>query len=293
MKKVLLLLLGFLLLASGDTFAKSQKSSRRPPGPPPAKKEQEIRREIDIPRGDVSSDRNLRRHVKHYSGDIWISGIPMYDQGNRPECAIAVVRRLLDYYASGNRVNMNALRQALGYDKRKGTDVWQMVAAIQKYSRQLHLNFQPIYDYMTTVQDIQEELKKYNRYASKNHAIDIPRDIRSVDGFSPFVKKIDFSAWSKMRTSEQRREQAQAWKQIVRQIDQGIPVVWGVYLGLAREQGVRQSNGGHLRLIIGYNAAKGRIIYSDSWGRGHEKKEMPWNAAWAITWNLFVLRPIN
>lgn len=291
MKNILPFLFCILFLSIGS-FAKPSKPPRRPPKP--VKSEREIRKDINIPRGSISSDRNLQRHVKRYNDDIWISNIPMYDQGSRPECAIAVVRRLLDYYSSSNRVNMNSLRQALGYDRENGTEIRQLVAAIQKYSPQLHLKFQPIYEYMRTVQDIKEELGQYNRYTTKrNQLIEIPKEIDPINGFAPFVKKINFATWARMRSTEQRQEKAQAWKQITRQIDQGIPVVWGVYLGLAREYGTKQPGGSHLRLIIGYNAAKERIIYSDSWGAGHEKKEMPWETAWAITWNLFILTPQN
>ena len=40
-----------------------------------------------------------------------------------------------------------------------------------------------------------------------------------------------------------------------------------------------------------YNAEKGEIIYSDSWGAGHERKHMPDDWAWTITHNLFYLNP--
>ena len=290
MKKLLPFLLSVLLLLCGDAFAKSKRQPRKQP----RKSEQELRQDLKVQPKKMESDRDLRRNVKHYNSSIWINGIPMYDQGSRPECAIAVIRRLLDYYATKNNVNMNALRQALGYDKSAGTEINQMVKAIQKYSPQLRLNFQPIYSYMETTLNIKEALIQYNKYtASKNQVIDVPKEISPTDGFQPFVQKINFKAWQKMRCTEQKREQQNAWKQITRQIDQGIPVVWGVTLGLAQEQGNKQKVGGHLRLIIGYDAAKGRILYSDSWGAGHKKKEMLWDVAWAITQHLFVLSPRN
>ena len=290
MKKLLPFLLSVLLLLCGDAFAKSKRQPRKQP----RKSEQELRQDLKVQPKKMESDRDLRRNVKHYNSSTWINGIPMYDQGSRPECAVAVIRRLLDYYATKNQVNMNALRQALGYDKSTGTEINQMVKAIQKYSPQLRLNFQPIYSYMETTLNIKEALTQYNKYTtSKNQVIDVPKEISPTDGFQPFVKNIHFQAWQKMRCTEQKREQQNAWKQITRQIDQGIPVVWGVTLGLAQEQGNKQKVGGHLRLIIGYDASKGRILYSDSWGAGHEKKEMLWDVAWAITQHLFVLSPRN
>jgi hypothetical protein len=49
--------------------------------------------------------------------------------------------------------------------------------------------------------------------------------------------------------------------------------------------------GGHMRLIVGYDAAKQVIFYTDSWGPGHELKSMPIDQAWAVTLAMFVLEP--
>jgi hypothetical protein len=48
-----------------------------------------------------------------------------------------------------------------------------------------------------------------------------------------------------------------------------------------------------MRLIIGYNTAKNEIIYSDSWGPGHEQKRMSLEDAWVITSGLSSLQPIG
>lgn len=46
-----------------------------------------------------------------------------------------------------------------------------------------------------------------------------------------------------------------------------------------------------MRLIIGYNRKEGELLYSDSWGRGHEEKRMALDDAWAITTNLYAIKP--
>ena len=71
----------------------------------------------------------------------------------------------------------------------------------------------------------------------------------------------------------------------------GVPLFWSVQLGLYPEAGVPQVFGGHMRLIIGYNAEKNEIIYTDTWGAGHEHKYMPDDWAWTITQNMFYLNP--
>ena len=76
-------------------------------------------------------------------------------------------------------------------------------------------------------------------------------------------------------------------------IDRGIPLLWSVYLGLLPEAKLSaQARGGHMRLIIGYNAKTKEIYYSDTWGMGHELKKMPLADAWTITDGLFTLEPI-
>ena len=47
----------------------------------------------------------------------------------------------------------------------------------------------------------------------------------------------------------------------------------------------------HMRLIIGYNDKKKEVIYTDSWGAGHEKKRMPSDWAFVATHCLIALTP--
>ena len=60
-------------------------------------------------------------------------------------------------------------------------------------------------------------------------------------------------------------------------IDKGVPLVWMIP--------------GHIRILIGYNEAPGEIVYSDSWGKGHEKKTMSLAEAFMMTQALIVVRP--
>ena len=44
-------------------------------------------------------------------------------------------------------------------------------------------------------------------------------------------------------------------------------------------------------MVTGYNDSTGEIIFSDSWGAGHEKKRMRMSDAHKATRGLFVLKP--
>jgi hypothetical protein len=63
-------------------------------------------------------------------------------------------------------------------------------------------------------------------------------------------------------------------------------------LGKVPEPGIPQNAGGHMRLIIGYNTAKDLILYSDSWGPGHERKTMSASDAWTMTTGTMSIEPL-
>jgi hypothetical protein len=75
-------------------------------------------------------------------------------------------------------------------------------------------------------------------------------------------------------------------------VDDGVPLLWSVMLGIVPEQKAPQGFGGHMRLIIGYNSKSSEILYSDSWGPGHELKRMPAVDAWTITTGLNTIEPL-
>jgi hypothetical protein len=75
-------------------------------------------------------------------------------------------------------------------------------------------------------------------------------------------------------------------------VDAGIPVLWGVRLGLLPEPEIPQAEGGHMRLIVGYNLKTQEILYSDSWGARHVLKRMPLANACTITTGLAVIEPL-
>ena len=79
---------------------------------------------------------------------------------------------------------------------------------------------------------------------------------------------------------------------IHKNIEKGVPVFWGLIVGIVKEKKTKNlSMGGHMRLISGYNDKTGEIIYSDTWGAGHEFKKMKIADAWAVTMDIFTLEP--
>ncbi len=84
------------------------------------------------------------------------------------------------------------------------------------------------------------------------------------------------------------------FKMIYKNIEAGIPLLWALTVGQFEEVPPlqEQTSGGHMRLIIGFNKKTNRIIFSDSWGAGHEFKTMDAGDALKATSGLFLLKPV-
>ena len=84
-------------------------------------------------------------------------------------------------------------------------------------------------------------------------------------------------------------------KFIEKNIEDGIPLLWSMELGRKPEEPKinPQASGGHMRMIIGHNKDENRIIFTDSWGAGHEFKTMDADDAYEVTRGLFLLKPTS
>ena len=78
---------------------------------------------------------------------------------------------------------------------------------------------------------------------------------------------------------------------INKSVANGVPLSWGCILGVAKEKPEVKGFGGHFRLIIGYNDRTQEILYTDTWGAGHELKRLSLADAWMITIGLYSLQP--
>lgn len=70
-------------------------------------------------------------------------------------------------------------------------------------------------------------------------------------------------------------------------------MLWALQLGKYPEEPdlKPQTVGGHMRIIIGYNEKTEKIIFTDSWGGGHEFKTIKMSDAYHASQGLFALKP--
>ncbi len=243
-------------------------------------------------RGSGSGARGIAKSVrKESNGDVWIDGVPMVDQGDKGYCAVATGERVLRYY--GKNVDEHELAQMAETSADGGTSVRQMIETVRKTGSRYRLGYNEIVSMQSSRRDIEKEVENYNKSAKamRRPELDISRFMLGNTLLIPMLKAaMEPEVLLRERTKDARFKKFAAG--VKNRIDQGIPVFWGVTLGIFPEPDIPQASGGHMRLIIGYNAKTHEILYSDSWGKGHELKRMREDVAFAITHDAFSLKPL-
>ena len=190
--------------------------------------------------------------TKEEDGSVLVAGLPMVDQGNKGYCVVASVQRLFEYFGIG--ADMHQIAAVSGADPEKGTSTMAMAQELDKID----------YRFKT-------RLKILGMTSERGGFVQVERDF--VVG-----RPINEAAFMKM---------------VRTYVDNGLPLLWSLELGLFKEEPDLnpQAAGGHMRIITGYNDKDQSIIFSDSWGAGHERKRMKMSEGYQATRGLFALQP--
>jgi hypothetical protein len=146
--------------------------------------------------------------------------------------------------------------------------------------------------YEWNIRDFLKMLEDYNRATKRGKLapeVELPRQMIDADSWFAQMKPEIFKQVRMKNSADFGRFK----RAIQRSIDEGVPLLWSVRLGIVSEKEIPQASGGHMRIIIGYNTATNEILYSDSWGVGHEEKRMSIDDAWTITNGLSTLQPVS
>ena len=168
-----------------------------------------------------------------------------------------------------------------------------MVETVKTVGSKCRLGFQSVVSMSASMDDLEKEIEMYNKAAKSEKE----RELRLGEfmrGNTVLVGEI-YAAMKPKVIKKMRVKDARFKKFLTgvkTQIDKGTPLFWGVTLGIFPEPGLPQTIGGHIRLIVGYNQKTKEILYTDSWGAGHELKRMPEDWAFAITHDAFFLKPL-
>lgn len=224
-------------------------------------------------------------HVKHESGgDVWIDGVPMVDQGEKGYCVVASAERVMRYY--GAHVDQNELAELANTSAARGTNPEMMVDSLEKLANRLRVKVRTLlaFDPM----QFEKMWNDYNQAAKRQHEDVIGHD---VDSLSAVFKEMKPDILRAVRTKN-RADMDRFFRLVQSHVNEGVPPLWSLMVGIIREPKDPPGFGGHMRLIIGYNATTQEIIYTDSWGYGHEKKRMPLADAWTMTLGLYAIEPL-
>lgn len=196
---------------------------------------------------------DLPRNVtRDGDGNVYVKDLPMVDQGQKGYCVVASTQRLFEYY--GIACDQHQLAQISGADPEKGTSSISIIKELGAIDHRFKTRFEPL-----GVRFMNGGLYEIDK--------------KMIQG-----KKVDAKQFSRL---------------IHKYIDEGIPLLWALELGKYEEEPsiAAQSGGGHMRMIIGYNDKTKRVIFSDSWGAGHEFKTMDADDCFQATSGLFLLKP--
>ena len=229
-------------------------------------------------------------------GDVWVANVPMVDQGQKGYCAVAVAERVLRYY--GNDIDEHQIAQMAGSSADGGTDVGKMITAIEAIGKKCRLGLAHVARSNFSLGKLEKQIATYNQVAKKEgkKPLNISNYIVKSGSLITYYPTKIYEDMDPKIVKLMALKDGSGYKRfskgVRQQINAGIPLFWGVTLGIFKEPELHQQTfGGHMRLIIGYNDETKEIIYTDSWGVGHELKRMPEDWAWAITKNVFYLKP--
>lgn len=228
----------------------------------------------------------LTDHVKKTSeGDVYIDGVPMVDQGQKGYCAVASAERVVRYY--GLDVDQHEMAQIANTGE-MGTSMQEMENALKSVTGKLHVRTTRQFD--LDERQFTADVKSYNQEAKKAGEKEFEYE-RKVSIVNPmyFWQEVKPELFRDIKVKQTGFERFTG--KIQEYVDQGIPLCWALQLGMFKEDGIPQTRGGHMRLILGYNKTTNDILYSDSWGKGHEMKRMPAANAWCMTMALYTMAP--
>ena len=149
-------------------------------------------------------------------------------------------------------VDQHELAQVAGTDATRGTNSGDMEDALKKIDSRFKVNYKPL------------------AYRLRSGGMGVPYGNR--------INEIDSAKFSKV---------------VQEYTGKGVPLLWALELGRFPEEpsNAAQGGGGHMRLIIGTNAKTGELLFTDSWGAGHELKRMKMNDAFQASMAVYVIEP--
>jgi Peptidase_C39 like family len=230
---------------------------------------------------------------KEANGDVLIPNVPMVDQGPKGYCVVATAERMFRYM--GLSVDQHEIAQAAGTatDGRSGTSPDKMYEALNKLEGRFRFRMRVVepWDFQKWIKMVEDD---YSREAKKRGKSEITIPNSGTIDIGEIYERMDGETLMAAKTEKDKAGYGKFQRSVETLIDQGIPVMWCVQVGLLPEPEIPQRGvSGHMRMIIGYNTKTSEVLFSDSWGAEHALKRMPMAQARAITDAMYYMEPMK
>lgn len=260
-----------------------------------------------VAQGGVAGAQQMKQRVTVRENGDRVLSVPMVDQGPKGYCVAAVLERVARYH--GREFDQHEAAQLADTSAGGGTTFEKLVDGLRKMAGLMKMRCTGRTDMdektsfldkrrkvnLSIPRDLADTLKDYNKEAKKAGRPEFDIWKAFDDGsIGDLYGKFDKDILRKVRL-DQRIEAEKFRRDVARYIDAGAPVVWVVLMGIIPEPKIAEGPAmtGHMRMIVGYNSGTGEILYSDTWGPGHEEKRMSVDDAWVINKGYFVVTPQN
>jgi hypothetical protein len=221
------------------------------------------------------------------TGDVWIGDVPMINQGAHGYSILACSERLMRYY--GFDVDKQELAQASNASFESNLSYAVIIDSLKKIGTRQKFRVREIDRYESG--EFRRLLTDYNRVAKRVSVplLNDPQGRWSPNDYYPVLR---LEVWKEVKTKN-KGDVNRFWRQIQASVAEGVPPLWCLILGLVPEPNMTRGEViGASRLIIGYNERTQEVIFTDSWGIGHEMKRMALADAWTVTTDLLAIEPL-
>lgn len=238
--------------------------------------------ENSVSHGKEEKRRQKDSVVKEKNGITWIKGLPMVEQGMKAAALPAQLTRLFMYYGRDG-VSLDAVSALCETPDEDGYTREDMDEIIHQVAHEYRLKVKNVSSQWAGREDY---MKDYTSKARKDGKL-------VGDGDTIDTLSLDPELW--LSLFAKKKSDCNKWLASIRScIDAGTPVIWLVMRGnfYVDVTDSRNTEGAHLRLIIGYDATKGKekIIYTEPWGEKGERCTMELPKAYAVTDAALILR---
>lgn len=257
----------------------------------------------------------LVKRIRKKSGRVYLSGIPGRKEISSSHHVACVLEQVFTYY--GRPFEQQKLTESGVMTKDSamaGASYSNMFAVLKRCSREMKFNIEKSYEFFRTTGEVTKFVSIYNSKMKKmrqkkiqlyklSDKIDVARTFMNMD------KKFGREILLEMKRKNFEKEFCKVIKE---KIDEGIPVLWYVYMDFA--PGKNHVRGGRLRLITGYvptmeleaqeqasmadrrrkktkkiKSLLSGVIYTDLLQKGNKLKITSAEDAWAITAGLYTI----